>query len=130
MTSPAFALEPLGPPAPCGFPRCVLEAFHDGDHHLAPIERPVHQPIYTCRECGTRFVIYGKVLDIERRTCGKQKCLLAAARREAANQSLPLNCRCSQRLYAHELTVHTFVRFESRAMRWPWSLRAAPEMSR
>lgn len=125
----AFALEPLGPPAPCGFPRCVLEAFHDGDHHLAPIERTVSQPVLTCSECGAHFVIYGRVVEIERRTCGDQECLLSYARREAAKQSLVVSCRCAQRPYPHELSVHAAIRYEGRAC-WPWTLRLAPEMTR
>jgi hypothetical protein len=126
--SAAFALEPLGPPAPCGFPRCTLNAYHDGDHHLKPIERPINKPIYTCRECGARFVIYGEIVEIERTSCGSQECILARARREVPE--IPVLCRCRQRSYAHELGIHCAIRFESNGIvRWPWSLRFAPEMT-
>ena len=125
--SAAFALEPLGPPAPCGFPRCTLGAFHDGDHRLAPIERQIDKPVYTCRECGSRFIIYGQSFDIERATCGSPECILAYARRHVPE--LPVTCRCRQRSYAHELSVNTMIRFESHTLQWPWSLRHAPEMT-
>lgn len=121
----AFALEPTGPPpAPCGFPRCVLGAFHDGDHEFARAQRQINGPIYICRECGTRFVIYGEVVGVERQTCGSQDCILAASRREAA--TFPSNCRCPQRSYPHELSVHKYLRSEAYSprlrWRWPWSL--------
>jgi hypothetical protein len=54
----------------------------------------------------------------------------------------PLTCSCAQRPYPHELSVHrkTFetpgtyeaydcrIRFAEEGMRWPWSLRFAPDM--
>jgi hypothetical protein len=125
--SAAFALEPLGPPAPCGFPRCVLGAFHDGDHHLAPIQRPVNQPVFTCSECGSRFVIYGQIVAIERKTCGEQVCILAAARRESG--IVPLGCHCLQLPHPHDLSEHRAIHFIRGPKHWPWTLRLVPEMS-
>jgi hypothetical protein len=122
----AFALEPMGEPAPCGFPRCVLDAYHEGDHHLAPIERPSIQPVFVCRECKKKFVIYGKSVGVERLTCGSEECILSSCRREA--NKIPVACRCRQRSYAHDLSVHRAIKFESGPMRWPWTLRYAPDM--
>ena len=123
----AFALEPLGPPAPCGFPGCVLAAYHDGDHQLKKAESRTSQHVYTCGECGTRFVIYGEVVAVEKRTCGSQACILSAASREVF--SIPLGCRCAQLPYPHDVTEHKAIRYLSAPKRWPWTLRLAPEMT-
>lgn len=128
--SAAFALSSSGPPAPCGFPKCVLEAFHSGDHvFLAPaILKP--QRVYTCSECKARFVIYGEIAPGDARTCGSQECILSVARRQATTASLL--CACPQRRYAHELSVHANIRSEAydptRRHRWPWSLASSPRL--
>lgn len=47
---------------------------------------------------------------------------------------VPLSCRCSQRSYPHELSIHRLVRYESRdrqnqpILKWPWTLRFLGEM--
>jgi len=126
--SAAFTLDYSGPQVRCDFPRCTLPSFHEGDHHLAPIQRTTQQPVYTCAECGTRFVIYGQHVMAERRTCGEPACILAAARRK--NCEIPVACRCPQREYPHELTVHSELCYErhnpARRIRWPWSLMLSP----
>ena len=65
-------------------------------------------------------------------TCGSQECLLHFARHEATK--VPLYCRCPQRHYPHELTVHKHIEsYDAKGkilMRWPWSLRFAPNMER
>lgn len=125
----AFALEPLGPSAPCRFPRCTLEAFHEGEHEfpsLRPIQRHDSRDIRVCSECGVRFVIYGEFVREETRTCGSQACILARAVREVV--PIPLACSCPQRWYPHELSVHVEVsrEFNNPRLRhvWPWSLYA------
>jgi hypothetical protein len=129
--SAAFALSPSGPPAPCSFPKCVLEAFHDGDHDLAPGRTNDDKriafpgPRYgRCVICSVKFVEYGDPAHPPSRICDKHECGLELARREAA--PLPLMCACPQRPYAHELIVHTNLRREGYnpavRRRWPWSL--------
>lgn len=46
----------------------------------------------------------------------------------------PLMCRCAQRSYPHEASIHRLVRYESRdrqgkpILKWPWTLRFLGEM--
>lgn len=84
-------------------------------------------PVFTCRACGAKFVIFGGA-RIERSTCGEQGCIQLLARLEARFTKLDVTCRCPQREYPHELSIHRAVKFESRVVRWPWSLRFAPDM--
>lgn len=123
--SAALSLDFSGDPVPCGFPRCILDAFHDGDHVF--YQTPTFAPdrIHVCIECGSRFVIYGEAdSPSDRRICDKPECLLSLARREAV--SVPMTCRCTQRSYAHELAVHGELKSESfnpkHRHNWPWSL--------
>ena len=125
--SAAFSLDYSGPQVRCDFPRCTLNAFHEGDHHLAPIQRTTQQPIYTCIVCGAKFVVYGQVVACERHLCGERECLELYARAEARLRGpLPITCRCPQREYPHELTVHHELHYErhnpARRFHWPWSL--------
>lgn len=125
----AFALAPTGPPVPCDFRGCTLEAWHDGDHQF-PAPKPKFAPdrIHKCEVCGLRWVMFGEdkepSLLNERRTCGSQSCILALAQREP--NTVPLMCRCPQRDYPHELSVHAELRSEwwayKRNLSWPWSL--------
>ena len=127
----AFALEPTGPPVPCDFRGCTLEAWHEGEHEFAkPKPKFSSDRVHTCKACGRKFVIYGEgkeaSLPVERETCGNQECILALARLEARFGESPLLCRCPQRSYPHELSIHQELRGESYnpklRFRWPWSL--------
>ena len=46
--------------------------------------------------------------------------------------SIPLACRCPQREYPHDLSVHTALKSESYnpqlRSRWPWSLLKSPNL--
>jgi hypothetical protein len=143
--SAAFQLDFTGPQTPCDFPGCVLDAYHDGDH-----QRPAPKPQFplpsqynhVCLVCHSRFVVMGEKPGMDFRTCGSQECLLALAKHEA--KQLPVTCTCAQRPYPHELSVHSkigverpgvyldyydnAIRFGPEGMRWPWSLRYAPNM--
>jgi len=127
-TESAFTLEAPGPKAPCGFPRCTLEAFHEGEHEFPapPAQKHDARDIRVCSECGTRFVVYGEFVREEARTCGSQACILARVSRDIA--PIPLACSCPQRPYPHELSVHAELRSESfnprLRQRWPWVLCA------
>jgi len=114
----------------CGFPGCIGRAFHGGEHEFPPAPVPAPRgPIYTCRECGGRFVIYGQHFEIERHTCGSPACILALSRRQTV--SLPVVCRCPQRPWPHEISVHAQLRYEGPRTRWPWTLaRSIAELGR
>lgn len=123
--SAAFSLSPSGPPAPCGYPGCTAEAFHEGEHQISPREAPPRpQPVYHCVVCGLPFVVYGEHVASELRTCGTPACVLHFAVRDA--KPFPLLCPCPQRPYPHELRVHQELRREAYnpklGSRWPWSL--------
>ena len=129
MSAVAFHLSAPGTPAPCGYPGCIAGAFHEGEHQFAALKAQFPLPSQynrTCCECGRRFVVLIDSLDIIFRTCGAQGCLMSLAKRESP--TLPVTCNCAQRPYPHELIVHRSVKFESRVLRWPWSLRFAPDM--
>jgi|SRR5579862_2112951 len=121
-----FTLAPSGPPAPCGFPKCILEAFHDGQHEFAPREIQWTYDRH-CLVCGVPFTVLGADTSMIFHTCGSQECLLHYARR--FEFEVPLLCRCPQREYPHELSVHALIRHEwwRRELRdkWPWSLMAS-----
>jgi hypothetical protein len=124
-TSAGFRLEPSGPPTACDFPKCVLEAFHGGDHEIArPKPRTGPQPVLHCVVCGRGFIVYADLAYPTPRTCGSQECILHLARREAA--PVPLLCPCPQRSYPHELAIHAQIASESfnpkLRFRYPWSL--------
>lgn len=140
--SAAFALDFSGPPVPCGFPGCVLDAYHDGNHKAAE-KAPVKWSYDRhCIVCGVPFTVLGaepkQVFD----TCGSQECLLHYARHHSA--AIPIVCSCAQHPYPHELSVHkklgaekpgvyldyydNAIRFTKPGMRWPWTLRFAPNM--
>jgi hypothetical protein len=126
--SAAFALDFSGPRVACDYPRCILDAYHEGNHQF-PALTPgivVPQQAYTCFNCGTRFVIYGQTTPGERTVCDKPECLLALAHRDAEKIVVPLLCRCPQREYPHELSIHAELKQEAfnpkLRDRWPWSL--------
>jgi hypothetical protein len=125
VASAAFRLEPSGPPAACAFPKCVRDAFHDGDHEIErPAPRPRSQPVHHCVVCGCGFIIYGDPAHPIPRTCGSQACVLHLSRHDAA--PIPLLCPCPQRSYRHELAIHAQIASESfnpkLRFRYPWSL--------
>lgn len=130
MSSAALQLDFSGPPVPCSYPGCVAEAYHDGEHQFAAVKTQFPLPSQynrACPECGRKFVVLIEGLGLYFSTCGSPECVLSFAHKHAS-ANLPVSCTCSQRLYPHELSVHRAIRFESRVWRWPWSLRAAPEM--
>jgi hypothetical protein len=122
--SAAFALDFSGPEAPCGFPRCILGAFHDGDHAFAKSKAIAWTYDRHCVVCGVPFTVLGAEVAEIFHTCGSQECLLHYARHEAP--SLEVMCRCPQRSYPHQLAIHALVRQEAYnpkvRTRWPWSL--------
>jgi len=129
--SAALVLDFSGPPVPCDFPRCTLDAFHEGDHVLPQPVSIVSRPRdFTCIECGGRFRVYGERIAGERNVCDAQECLLAMCRRD--NSEIPLLCPCSQRSYPHELHIHNQLRSESYnpklKHRWPWGLILSPRL--
>ena len=124
--SAAFALDFSGPPVPCGYPRCILEAFHDGDHQFPKPELVRHFDQH-CVVCGQPFAVYAPEGFPKRefnRTCGSQECLLHSALHDA--EEVLVMCRCPQRTYPHELSIHAQLRQESfnpkLRFQWPWSL--------
>jgi hypothetical protein len=141
--SAAFALDFSGDPVPCDYPRCILEAFHDGQHKF-PEPKPGLQFHYDrhCVVCGRPFTILGANGQEVFSTCGSPECVLHFASHGTANA--PLLCRCPQRPYPHELSVHeklrlespgTYavygdesIRFASPGMCWPWSLKLSPRV--
>jgi hypothetical protein len=130
IMSAAFALSPSGPPAPCGFPKCELEAFHPGDHQVpskAPQDKRLQFPgprYGTCVVCRAKFVQYGDHAHPASSICGSTPCAIELSRREA--EPARLLCPCPQRPYPHELSVHKQLRSESYhpklRFRYPWSL--------
>jgi hypothetical protein len=133
VASAAFRLEPSGPPAACSFPKCVLDAFHDGDHEFcceaALQSRPRPQPVYHCVVCGRGFIIFGDPAHPIPRTCGDQECALHLLRHDTP-EFLPIICPCPQRSYRHELAIHVQLRAESYnpkvRFRYPWTLCLSP----
>jgi hypothetical protein len=123
--SAAFSLDFSGAPVPCSYPRCTLEAFHEGDHQLPPKPKFAPDRIHKCSVCGISFVIYGEAdSPSDRRICDKAECLLELARREAT--AVSVMCRCPQREYPHELSIHAELKREAYnpnlRYQWPWSL--------
>jgi hypothetical protein len=122
-----FALDFTGPQTRCDFPGCVLASFHDGDHEFAASKPRPQGPIYTCIVCRVQFVVYGQTVPGERQVCGARECIELYAKALARLQGpLPLSCRCPQRDYPHDVTVHLELRNEAynpaRRQHWPWSL--------
>lgn len=124
--SAAFALSASGPPVRCSFPKCVLEAFHDGNHEFAQVKADKRVefpgPLYgTCIICGAKFAEYGDYGHPTSRICGATECGLDLLRRET--RPLPVLCPCPQREYPHELMVHAQTASESYnpkfKYRWP-----------
>lgn len=120
-----FALVSPGPAAPCSFPRCILDAFHEGDHEFAPKPTTQRGRTFHCVVCGAGIVVYGEAaLAANYRTCGSQDCILHLARHDAPE--VGIICPCRQRPYPHDLKVHELLRSESYSpklrLRWPWSL--------
>lgn len=126
--SAAFSLDYSGDPVPCDFPGCVRECFHDGDHEFAAQKVQWNYDRH-CVVCGVPFMIIGPIdKNYPADTCGSEACLLHYARRWSC-ATAPLICRCPQRDYPHELSVHALIRSEwwRKELRgaWPWSLMAS-----
>src|SRR5437773_12545654 len=81
------------------------------DRAARPQPRPKPMVMQTCIVCGVRFVEYGDLAHPRSRICDKLECALELTRCEA--EPLVLMCRCLQRLYAHEITIHAQTRPES-----------------
>lgn len=127
MSAAQFSLTAPGR-APCGFPLCVLDAYHDGDHQIsrAVLTEAARNLIRICVECGTKFIVYGEHIPGNVRTCDNPHCLEALCAREA--KQAPLMCCCVQRTYPHELSIHPRIRHEGNRNRWPWSLMRSPRV--
>ena len=120
----ALVLDFSGPPAHCDYPRCTLEAFHEGNH-VFPAPKPLLQQFdQHCVVCGSPFVVLGAERMQVFSTCGSPGCVLHFARH--GEPEIPLLCPCSQRSYPHELHIHNQLRSESYnpklKRRWPWAL--------
>ena len=122
--SAAFHLVPIGPPSRCGFPGCILQDYHEGDHQFRQPQPKPRGRRYHCIVCGRDVIEYGEFVPGGANLCESKDCLLHYARRTASD--FPLTCSCRQRPYPHELIVHQEVRAESHNPRfrhlWPWSL--------
>jgi hypothetical protein len=144
----AFALDFSGDPVPCDFPGCVLDAFHEGEHEFLSQQELNERAAASVTSYGIGTRSYHR--STEKREMERQR-EIATARYEAAPHKaveVPLLCRCAQRPYPHELSVHSKIRSEKpgtytdfydfvlrfapkEPMRWPWSLclSARVEMS-
>jgi hypothetical protein len=122
----SFSLASSGPAAPCGFPGCVLESFHDGDHDFAkpapPVNRGYH---FRCLICKTPMVAYGERKMYTTDLCESEECLRAWCLISGPLDS-PVMCGCPQRPYAHDVAIHAEIRREAFNPKvrcsWPWSL--------
>lgn len=96
----AFALQPTGPPVHCDFRGCILEAWHDGEHQFP----------------APAFLVPKNTIHF-------------SPANEGAKWEVPLMCRCPQREYPHDLSIHGLIRSEwwskERRTQWPWSLMAS-----
>jgi hypothetical protein len=124
----AFALSPVGPPVRCDWPGCIRESWHEGDHEFAKPANAIQWSYDRhCVVCGVPFTVIGADKAQPFDTCGSQECLLHYARRRTFE--VPLLCRCPQRDYPHEISVHALIRHEwwKKELRhkWPWSLMAS-----
>lgn len=125
--SAAFALDYSGDPVGCDYPKCILAAFHDGEHQFAPKKEIQWSYDRHCVVCGVPFTVMGADKAMIFDTCGSEACLLHYARRFGFE--VPLVCRCPQRDYPHELAIHSLIRHEwwrkELREKWPWSLMAS-----
>lgn len=125
--SAAFSLDFSGPQVKCDFRGCVLDAWHDGDHQFAPKEIQWTYDRH-CVVCGVPFTVLGADKAMIFDTCGSRECLLHFSRHHGFE--VPLMCRCPQRPYTHEISVHSELRGESYNPKlkfcWPWSLMLSP----
>lgn len=128
--SAAFQLQPCE--SRCGYPKCILPAFHDGDHELSGITFLAH-PDEANERLAALVTSYGVGTRSYNRSAEKHELdrQIAEAKQKAENLPkreylAPLLCPCPQRPYAHELSIHENIRPESynpaRRFRWPWSL--------
>lgn len=124
--SAAFSLDFSGDPAPCDFPGCVLDAFHDGEHEFMSQQELNERAAAAVTSYGVGTRSYNR--SAEKREMERQR-EIATARYEAGPRQevlAPLLCRCPQREYPHELPIHFDLRAESFnpkfRFKWPWSL--------
>lgn len=115
--SAAFSLDFSGPPVPCDYPHCVLDAYHEGDHQVGieVVEKHFREAgVPTKRNKDGDLLVQCSDATFDYLT-GAHAAYLA-----------PLLCCCPQRDYPHELSVHRDLRSEwwahKRNLAWPWSL--------
>ncbi len=142
--SDAFQLDFTGPQTRCDFPGCVRGSFHDGDHDFLSQQENNERAAAAVTSYGVGTRSYNG--SPEKREMDRQR-EIATARYEASPRQQvlqPVACTCAQRPYPHEVSVHAKARkekpgvyldyydlpckFAPEGMRWPWSLRFAPEM--
>ena len=141
--SAAFALDFSGDPVPCDFPGCLGNAFHEGDHIFPSADENNARLAAAVTSYGVDTRSYNR--SAEKREVDRQR-EIATARYEAMPHQpclAPLLCRCAQRPYPHELSVHfklhekpgTYldfydqpIRWSSSELRWPWSLCASARL--
>jgi hypothetical protein len=118
--SAAFALDFSGPPVPCDYPQCVLDAYHEGDHQIGVevVERHFREAgVPTKRDKNGDLLVQCSDATFDYLT-GNRKPYVA-----------PLLCSCPQREYPHDLSIHGLIRSEwwskERRTQWPWSLMAS-----
>lgn len=128
--SAAFQLQPTGDPAPCSYPHCIREAFHDGDHEFKTDKRV----LFPLPDSDDALIShYGAGTRSWNRSSAKAEMdrQIEHAKQRAALQPrqeylAPLACECAQRPYPHELAVHAELKHESfnprLRWRWPWVL--------
>lgn len=125
----------------CAFPGCILEDLHDGEHRLAPAPpKPLSEQenrdrlaaAQTSYGIGTRsYNRSPQKKEIDRQCASATAKFLAVPKDEKPIPREWMMCRCPQRTYAHDLSVHRQLRPESNHpkirenLRWPWSLVAS-----
>jgi hypothetical protein len=127
--SAAFSLDYSGDPVPCDFPGCVLDAFHAGDHEFRSEAENNARLMGTANHYGVNTRSYNG--SAQKREMDEQRKVTTAIyeAKPRAEFTAPLSCRCPQRDYPHELSVHSLIRSEwwKKELRgsWPWSLMAS-----
>jgi hypothetical protein len=142
--SAAFTLDFSGPETPCDFPGCRLSSFHEGDHEFLSQRELNERAAAAVTSYGVGTTSYNS--SAEKREMERQKEIATARYLSMPHREIlqPVTCPCAQRPYPHELGVHTkvgaerpgaylgygdeLIRFAPKGMRWPWSLKYAPNM--
>jgi hypothetical protein len=144
--SAAFTLDFSGPETPCDFPGCLLGSFHEGEHEFLSQQELNERAAAAVTSYGVDTRSYNR--SAEKREMERQREIATARYQMMPRREIlqPVTCPCAQRPYPHELFVHTkigierpgayvgfgdeLIRFASKEMRWPWSLKYAPSMER